>query len=47
VVLDTGRSREICLRELLTAAFLNRIDPWPGMPSGLEPSFVGVQEPVE
>jgi aminoglycoside phosphotransferase family enzyme/predicted kinase len=46
VVLDTGRSQEVCLRELLTAAYLDKADKWPGMPSDRKPSVRRVQEPV-
>ena len=46
VVLDTDRPQEACLRQLLTTAYLDRVDQWPGMPSDREPPFMSVQEPV-
>ena len=46
VVLNTGGSEEVCLRELLVAAYLDNGDAWPGMPSDREPSARSVQEPV-
>jgi aminoglycoside phosphotransferase family enzyme/predicted kinase len=46
VVLDTGGSVEACLRHLLTAAYLDKVDAWPGMPSDREPSVRSIQEPV-
>jgi uncharacterized protein len=46
LVLDTGRSPEACLRELLAFAYLDNVRKWPGMPSGLEPSVKSVREPV-
>ena len=46
LVLDTGRSQEACVRELLTAAYLNIAHKWPGMPTGIELSLRSVQEPM-
>jgi len=46
VVLDTGGTREDCLRQLLIAAYLDKVDPWPGMPSDRVPPVRSVQEPV-
>jgi uncharacterized protein len=46
IVIDTSRPEEVCLRDLLTTAYLDKIEKWPGMPSDLEPSVKRVQEPA-
>ncbi len=46
IVLDTGRSREACLRELLAAAYLEVIEKCPGMPADPESSARDAQAPA-
>jgi uncharacterized protein len=46
IVLDTSRSEEACLRDLLISAYLDKIEKWPGIPSGFEPSFKQLHEPA-
>jgi uncharacterized protein len=46
IVLDTDGPAEVCLQHLMMAAYLDKIDNWPGTPGRQEASIKRIQEPV-